>query len=197
MRRRRTPAAPAVATTAPEAPVTPLVAPEPSARWLAQQPPRTGPVLAYSGPPIALFNGADRWLMPVRDWLRDHPGAVLLSTWPVAAEVCALLARRIANAAELDFLRWAQRGRIMLQGPEEGSLTEVLRLSERFANLPLDLADASIAELAARLKLRHVLPFDADFDVYRDRAARPLVSRWVPERRTVHTPEHAGTGPAA
>ena len=29
---------------------------------------------------------------------------------------------------------------------------------------------------AARLKLRHLLSIDADFDVYRDRAGRPLVN---------------------
>ena len=145
---------------------------EPSARYLAHR----GPVLVDSGPLIALFNGADRWHAPVREWLRANPAAVLLSTWPVATEVCALLARRVANAAALDFLRWAQRGGIALDAPVPGTLTEVLRLSERFADLPFDLADASIAEAATRLKLRHVLSLDTDFDVYRDRSGRALVN---------------------
>ena len=150
----------------------PVVAREPSTRYLAH----AGPVLVDSGPLIALFNGADRWHAPARDWLQSNPGATLLSTWPVATEVCALLARRIHNDCALDFLRWAQRGAITLDRAVEGSLTEVLRISERFADLPFDLADASIAEAATRLKLRHVLSIDADFDVYRDRAGRPLVN---------------------
>ncbi len=145
---------------------------EPSARYLAH----AGPVLVDSGPLIALFNGADHWHGPVRGWLQANPAATLLSAWPVATEVCALLARRIANEAALDFLRWAQRGGVALDMPAEGSLTEVLRLSERFADLPFDLADASIAEAAARLKVRHLLSIDADFDVYRDRAGRPLTN---------------------
>ena len=149
-----------------------LTAQEPSARYLAH----AGPVLVDSGPLIALFNGADHWHAPVRDWLRANPAATLHSTWCVATEVCALLARRIHNEAALDFLRWAQRGGIALEATVEGSLTEVLRISERFASLPFDLADASIAEAAARLKLRHVLSIDADFDVYRDRAGKPLVN---------------------
>ena len=135
-----------------------------------------GTVLVDSGPLIALFNGADRWHAPVLDWLRLNPAAKLISTWPVATEVCALLARRIHNDCALDFLRWAQRGGITFDAPAEGSLTDVLRISERFADLPFDLADASIAEAATRLKLRHVLSIDADFDVYRDRAGRPLVN---------------------
>ncbi|GHC83433.1 pilus biogenesis protein [Pseudorhodoferax aquiterrae] len=145
---------------------------EPSAPWLAH----AGSVLVDSGPLIALFNGTDRWHAPVRSWLRANPAASLVTTWCVATEVCALLARRIHNDAALDFLRWAQRGAIALDRAAEGSLTEVLRLSERFADLPFDLADASVAEAAARLKLRHILSIDADFDVYRDRAGRPLVN---------------------
>ncbi len=133
-------------------------------------------MLVDSGPLIALFNGADRWHARVRDWLRDNPRAVLWSTWPVATEVCALLARRIANDCALDFLRWVQRGALVLQPAAEGSVTEVLRISERFADLPFDLADASIAEAAARLKLRHVLSLDAGFDVYRDRGGRALIN---------------------
>lgn len=109
-------------------------------------------------------------------WLQAQPQAQLISTWPVATAVCALLARRIGNAAALDFLRWAQRGGIRLDRPEDHSLAEVLTISERFADLPFDLADASIAEAAARLKLRHVLSIDADFDIYRRRSGKPLVN---------------------
>lgn len=150
----------------------PAVAREPAARG----PAHTGSVLVDSGPLIALFNAADRWHAPVRNWLESNPSARLLSTWCVATEVCALLARRIHNEAALDFLRWVQRGGLVLDRTVDGSLTEVLRISERFADLPFDLADASIAEAAARLKLRHVLSIDADFAVYRDRAGRHLVN---------------------
>jgi hypothetical protein len=153
-------------------PARKLPAAEPSARYLAHQ----GPVLVDSGPLIALFNGADRWHVPVRDWLRDNPRATLLSTWPMATEVCTLLARRIGNDCALDFLRWVQRGALALQPAVDGSVTEVLRISERFADLPFDLADASIAEAAARLKVRHLLSLEADFEVYRDRGGRPLVN---------------------
>lgn len=146
---------------------------EPSARYGAAY---AGTVLVDSGPLIALFNRGDRWHAPVLDWLCANPAARLLTTWPVATEVCALLARRLGNGCALDFLRWAQRGGIAINAAADGSLTEILRLGERFASLPFDLADASIAEAAARLKLRHLLSIDADSAVYRDRAGRPLVN---------------------
>jgi len=150
----------------------PAAAREPSARYMAH----AGPVLVDSGPLIALFNGADRWHVPVLDWLKTHASVTLISTWCVTTEVCALLARRIHNDCALDFLRWVQRGGLTLDHADEGSLVDMLRISERFASLPFDLADASIAEAAARLKIRHLLSIDADFEVYRDRAGRPLVN---------------------
>jgi uncharacterized protein len=133
-------------------------------------------VLVDSGPLVALFNRADRWHSPVVDWLQTNGAARLVSTWPVATEVCALLARRVANDCALDFLRWAQRGGIALEGAAPGSLTEVLHIAERFADLPFDLANATVAEAAARLRVRHILSIDADFDVYRDRSNKPLVN---------------------
>ena len=150
----------------------PAAAREPSARYLAH----AGPVLVDSGPLIALFNGADHWHAPVLDWLKAHASVTLVSTWCVATEVCALLSRRMHNDCALDFLRWVQRGGLTLDRAAEGSLIDVLRISERFASLPFDLADASIAEAAARLKIRHLISIDADFDVYRDRAGRPLLN---------------------
>jgi len=147
---------------------------EPSPRYRVAH---AGPVLVDSGPLIALFNAADRWHGTVLGWLEANPAAALLSTWPVATEVCALLARRIANDCALDFLRWAQRGGIAFEAAVPGSLTEVLRIiSERFADLPFDLADASIAAAATRLRIRHVLTIDADLDVYRDTGGKPLVN---------------------
>lgn len=135
-------------------------------------------VVADSGPLLALFNKADRWHTPVLQWLQANPQAKLLTTWPVLTEVCALLARRIGNAAALDFLRWGQRGGFTLDAPAAPDLPEalaqVLRISERFHDLPFDLADASVAELAARLGLRHVLTIDSDFDVYRDARGKAL-----------------------
>ena len=137
---------------------------------------RPARVLADSGPLLALFNAADAWHRPVLEWTQAHAGTRWITTWPVATEVCALLARRIGNPAALDFLRWAQRGGIEIDTPESATLSEVLRISERFQSLPFDLADASVAEAAARLRIRHVLTIDSDFDVYRDKSGRPLVN---------------------
>jgi uncharacterized protein len=135
-----------------------------------------GPVVVDSGPLLALFNGSDAWHATMVGWLKRNTQARLVTTWPVATEVCALLARRVGNPAALDFLRWALRGGVEIDVPAGSTLADVLGISERFQDLPFDLADASVAESAARLRVRQVLTIDSDFDVYRDKAGKPLVN---------------------
>lgn len=133
-------------------------------------------VVVDSGPLIALFNAGDAWHATVLNWLAENPQARLITTWPVLTEVCALLARRIANDAALDFLRWAQRGAIEIDRPMETTLDDVVEISVRFQDMPFDLADASVAEAAARLGLTQVLTIDSDFDVYRNKSGKPLTN---------------------
>jgi predicted nucleic acid-binding protein len=108
--------------------------------------------------------------------LQCNPGVRLLTTWPVLTEVCALLARRLHIEAALDFLRWVERAALEIDRPEATSLADVLAISERFADLPFDLADACVAEAAARLGVERVLSIDAGFDVYCSRSGRRLVN---------------------
>lgn len=149
-----------------------LSAQEPHAQFLRQLPAQDA--LIDSGPLLALFNRSDKWHAPTLAWLQANPQVRLHSTWPVLTEVCALLARRIHNDAALDFLQWVQRGAVQLDSPADWSLTSVLGICQRFASLPLDLADASIAEAAERLAIRHVVSIDQDFDIYRDAKGQPL-----------------------
>ena len=135
-----------------------------------------GQVLVDSGPLLALFNGADHWHARVVAWLQAHPALALVSTWPVLTEVCALLARRVHNQAALDFLLWVERGALQVDAPQDGSLAQMRRIAQRLASLPLDLADASIAEAAERLGIRRIVSIDADFDVYRDTRGKPLTN---------------------
>jgi predicted nucleic acid-binding protein len=152
----------------------PLAVQEPHALYLRNLPVQD--TLINSGPLLALFNRSDKWHAPTLTLLQAQPQLRLHSTWPVLTEVCALLARRIHNDAALDFLQWVQRGAVQLDSPADWSLTSVLAICQRFATLPLDLADASIAEAAERLGIRHVVSIDQDFDVYRDAKGQALVN---------------------
>jgi predicted nucleic acid-binding protein len=155
-------------------PRPPLRAAEPDPRWFRNRPPVDAVV--DSGPLIALFNRADHWHRRVIDWLEANQHVRLHGTWPVLTEVCALLARRIRNEAALDFLQWVRRGAIRVDSPPPASLDSVADILRQYESLPLDLADASVAELAVRLKITQVLTIDRDFEVYRDARGRRLRS---------------------
>lgn len=151
-----------------------LAVQEPHSQFLRHLPIQDA--LIDSGPLLALFNRSDKWHAPTLAWLQAHPQVRLHSTWPVLTEVCALLARRIHNDAALDFLQWVQRGAVQLDAPADWSLTSMLAICQRFASLPLDLANASIAEAAERLGIEHVVSIDQDFDVYRNGKGRALIN---------------------
>lgn len=155
-----------------------LSAAEPDPRWFRSRPARNA--LIDSGPLLALFNRTDRWHPAAVAWLESNQHVKLHSTWPVLTEVCALLARRVHNLAALDFLDWVQRGAVRLDSPPQGSLGNVAAICQRFASLPPDLADASIAEAAARLDIAHVVSLDRDFDVYRDARGKKLRNLFNP-----------------
>jgi uncharacterized protein len=132
------------------------------------------PVLIDSGPLFALFDQRDAWHARVVVWLKANPKVTLVTTWSVLTEASAFLARRVHQQAALDLLRWAIRGGLTVDSAPQESLVTVLSISERFADLPFDLADASVAEAASRLRIRRILTIDADFEVYRDHDGRVL-----------------------
>jgi uncharacterized protein len=143
-----------------------------------QRPSRYGPtggqVLVDSGPLLARFNRSDNWHTIIVEWLSVNPKIKLITTWCVLIEVCTMLSRRVHNDAALDVLRWALRGGITVDGAPQESLISLLTISERFADLPFDLTDASIAEAGERMRIRQILSIDSDFDVYRDRVGHAL-----------------------
>ncbi len=74
-------------------------------------------VAADSGPLLALFNRSETWNARVLAWVEANPDARLFTTWPVVTEVCALLSKRVSEAAALNFLLWIERGGLVLDTP--------------------------------------------------------------------------------
>ncbi|OGA08822.1 MAG: hypothetical protein A3D95_10580 [Betaproteobacteria bacterium RIFCSPHIGHO2_12_FULL_69_13] len=110
-----------------------------------------------------MFYRRDRNHTRVREFLRQN-SCGLLTTWPVATEVWHLLPR----SARLDFMKWVVGGGVtLLEIPPDGSRA-MLDLLEKYRDRPMDLADASLVELAERTGIEEVLTTDrADFDTYR------------------------------
>lgn len=92
----------------------------------------------------------------------------LITTFPVITETCYLLLSRSSHAAQCGFLEDAATGVFEIFDLQRHHLTRMLALMQRYANLPMDLADASLVVLAEHLGHGRILTVDRrDFGVYR------------------------------
>ena len=120
--------------------------------------------IADSGPLIALFEPAERNHARVRSFIENYAGA-LLTTWPVLTEVGHMLGH--SGDRELAFLEWVERGGVEVTTPGAGAVSLIRQLSEKYRDLPMDIADGSLIVLALESGVRDILTLDRDFDVYR------------------------------
>jgi predicted nucleic acid-binding protein len=121
-------------------------------------------IIVDSGPLLALFNPADREHQRCVNFLRGNKVS-LVTTWPVLTEVMHLL--RYSVDAQLRLLSWIDRGGLALGQLEQGSIGAIATLIGKYRDRPMDLADASVVQLAVQTGCREVLSIDSDFDIYR------------------------------
>lgn len=119
--------------------------------------------LLDAGPLIALFAPRDNQHIRVRDFLRESK-LRLLTTWPVVTEAWHLLAPK----QRITMVRWLKAGGAAV-GPfdDEGS-QDLVDWLEKYRDLPMDLADASLVMLACKSGITGILTLDRrDFLTYR------------------------------
>jgi uncharacterized protein len=124
-------------------------------------------IIADTGFFVALGNKSDRFHTQAVDILNRFP-EMLITTYPVISETCYLLARESGTAVKCAFLSEIVTGRIAIFQLEISHLDRMVNLIERYADLPMDLADASLVLLAEQLGHGRILTVDRrDFSVYR------------------------------
>lgn len=121
--------------------------------------------LIDAGPLIGLFDRSDKYHFKVLRFIEDFKG-YLWTTWPVATEVSHML--DFSTKVQLAFLRWIDRGGLQLFNLEEKHLHRIIELSEKFSDVPMDLADASLIVAAESKGLTEIASIDSGFYVYRD-----------------------------
>ena len=120
-------------------------------------------LLLDAGPLIALFSRRDADHKLVREYLRESQ-ARLLSTWPVITEAWHLL----HPAQRLSMMRWIKAGGASISEFDDDASTHLVALLEKYRDLPMDLADASLVLLANKTGIREILTLDRrDFLTHR------------------------------
>jgi hypothetical protein len=118
-----------------------------------------------TGPWVALIDRSESKHIECVQWLKSFTGR-LYSTEAVMTEVLYLLNFSItAQCAAIDFVLKAV---VEIVPTSIESLKKAKNLMKKYADLPMDYADASIVCLAAETGIQNVVAFDKkDFAIYR------------------------------
>jgi predicted nucleic acid-binding protein len=129
-------------------------------------------ILVDAGPLIALVDADDRHhLACTRSFaeVRETLGTV----WPVLTE--ALFQVGDVRGGPAAIWKLIERGAVRLLTLDEDDIPRIRELMEKYADLPMDLADAALVRVAERDGVRTVLTVDRrDFNVYRLKGGRRL-----------------------
>lgn len=139
-------------------------------------------VIADTGFWVALLWARDPWHARAREAYERHNDDGLASTWPVITEACYLLGKYLGEEAKASFLdRIAIQG-VLVHPLFEAAATRMAALMRRYADLPMDLADASLVVLAEHLGHGRILSTDMrDFGAYRWKNHAPFHNLLLPE----------------
>ena len=118
-----------------------------------------------TGPWVALIDRSETRHAESVQWLKNFSGS-LYSTEAVLTEVLYLLNFSIsAQCAALDFVLESV---VEIVPANTKSLQKTKNLMKKYADLPMDYADATIVCLATETRIQNVITFDRkDFAIYK------------------------------
>ena len=117
-----------------------------------------------SGPLIALFDKSDKYHQKVLTFLQSYKGE-LITSWAVITEVSHMLDFNLK--VQIDFLKWIELGGIQLYDIPQDELKNIRVMMEKYLDIPMDLADATLMYIASKENIKDIVSIDSDFDIYR------------------------------
>jgi len=133
-------------------------------------------ILIDAGPLIGLFDRSDSHHFKAVRFLEEFNGT-LWTTWPVITEVSHML--DFSTRVQLAFLEWIRRGGVQLFPLGGDHVERIIELSQKFQDVPMDLADASLIVASEEKGIKEIASIDSDFYLYRDIRNRYLSNVFV------------------
>ncbi len=131
-------------------------------------------IIADTGFFIALGNQTDQ-LHALAVTILSTLNEPIITTYPVITETCYLLLARVGNDAQCDFLHDIADGAINIFNLTLSHVERMVKLMEQYADLPMDMADASLIVLSEQLGHGRILTVDQrDFSIYRWNNTNPF-----------------------
>lgn len=123
-------------------------------------------ILTDAGPLIALLDrgeGHHRICVAALKELRPP----MITTWPAFTEAMYLIGDAGGWKAQKNLWSWVEQGTLEVHDLGAEATSRAAKLMEKYADVPMDLADASLVALAEQLKVTEIFTLDSDFAVYR------------------------------
>lgn len=91
----------------------------------------------------------------------------LLTTWPAFTEAMYLLGRAAGWTGQRALWQLVLHEDLAIGEGAATSTSRIAKLMERYADRPMDLADATLVALAEERNTKRIFTLDADFSIYR------------------------------
>lgn len=116
--------------------------------------------LCDTGPLVALIDRDDPHHQRCVETLSSLPSAALMTTWPCLTEAMYLLHRGGGHTAQEELWGFLADGLVRLHLSTESEHTRIRELMRQYADMPLDLADASLASASEQLGNKKLFSLD-------------------------------------
>ena len=138
-------------------------------------------IIVDSGAWIGLVNRRDTYHSACRTFFACNREP-LITTFPVLVEVTHLLHRRVGVAMTIAWMETIRDNGVQVFSLQQHHLHRITHLMDRYRDLPMDLADASLVILAEEINTGKIISTDQrDFGTYRWKNHQPFENLLVPD----------------
>jgi predicted nucleic acid-binding protein len=134
-------------------------------------------VIIDTGPIVAFLNKSDKY----HEWAIIQFSQLIppfITCESVISETCFLL-RHTDNGPQSVF-KLLERGLIQIPFNLETEINLILKLMEKYKNIPMSLADACLVRMCEQISESIICTLDSDFKIYR-KAKRKIIPLIMPE----------------
>lgn len=124
---------------------------------------------------LALANRKDEFHQAAKNTFQSLKNETFITTWCVVTETCYLLQKRVGIDASKLLINKIANAKLVVFDLTPSHCPRIEALMQKYRDLPMDLADASLVLLAEELGHGRILSVDQrDFNTYRWKNTQPF-----------------------
>ena len=139
-------------------------------------------IIVDTGVWVALANKNDTHHVAAKKSFSQY-NEPLITTWCVVTETCYFLQSRRGVAAAITFMTAMSEGFFEIFDLKDNHVLRMKELMEKYRDVPMDLADASLVVLAEEYKIGRILTLDIkDFGIYQWNNKNYFENLFIPQK---------------